>query len=105
MRQILKPLGDDLKSMMFSLNCMQLELFCVECFKCPYVHWSTSEEAFTILDVRKHQIRKTWLVTIVPKPPLLLFKDRNTGQLRSQEVVLGPAESDHICISDPVLPS
>lgn len=64
----LKALGDYFKYMRFSLNCMQFQLACVEYFKCPYVKWSTSEEAFTILDVRKHQIRKTGLVATVPKP-------------------------------------
>lgn len=79
----MKPLGDDLKYMMFFLNCMQFEPLCVECFRCPYLEWSTSEEVFTILDVRKHQIRKTCLITAVPKPSLMLLKDMNTGQLRS----------------------
>lgn len=54
----LKALREDVKYRMFSVNCMQFELFSVECLECLNVKWST-EEAFTILDVRKHQIRKT----------------------------------------------
>lgn len=64
----LKALEGDVKYMMYSINCMQFELFCVGSFKCLCVEWGTSKEAFNIFNVRKQQIKKTLLIATVLKP-------------------------------------